>query len=155
MAGINDRPKIEKAARAVAVDGGVVVDCSGVEVMSSSYFDAAVWPLWSASELFPILSKVPPAALDDIELVLKANSGAVWHLAKGEPRLLGQLDPSLVKTLDEVAKRGEVSAGDLAEVDRAIGPTAWSNRLAALYQLRLVRRKKDGRRLNYIVSWRT
>ncbi len=154
MQGTSDKAKIEKAARAAAVDGRVAIDCSGIEVMTSSYFDAAVWPLWSIADFFPMLVKVPTTVIDDIEIVLKANSGAAWHVTKGEPRIIGALDPTLDRTVQEVVKRGEVAAGDLLDVDRAIGPTAWSNRLASLYNLRLVRRKKDGRRLNYVAAWK-
>lgn len=152
--GTADKSKIERAAIAAAVDGRVAIDCSRIEVMSSSYFDAAVWPLWSIADFFPVLTKVPANVLDDIEIVLKANGGAVWSLSKGEPRVVGALDPILERTMQEIVKREEVSAGELAELDRAIGATAWSNRLAALYNLRLVRRSKDGRRLNYVASWK-
>ena len=154
MQGNADKGKIEKAARASAVDGRVAIDCSGIEVMTSSYFDAAVWPLWSIADFFPMLVKVPTAVIDDIEIVLKANSGAAWCVTKGDARIIGALDPTLDRTVQEVVKRGEVAAGDLLDLDRAIGPTAWSNRLALLYSLRLVRRKKDGRRLNYIAAWK-
>lgn len=154
VAGTGDKSKIEKAARNAAVDGRVAIDCSGIEVMSSSYFDAAVWPLWSLADFFPLLTKVPAHVIDDVEIVLKANGGAVWCFTKGEPRIVGALDPTLERTVQEIVKRGEVSAGDLADLDRAIGATAWSNRLAALYNLRLVRRSKDGRRLNYVATWR-
>jgi hypothetical protein len=152
--GTADKSKIEKAARAAAVNGRVAIDCSGIDVMSSSYFDAAVWPLWSIADFFPILTKVPPNVVDDIEIVLKANGGAIWCITRSEPRIVGALDPTLDRTVQEVVKRGEVSAGDLLDLDRAIGPTAWSNRLAALYNLRLLRRSKDGRRLNYVVAWK-
>jgi len=154
IAGAGDKSKIEKAARAAASEGRVAIDCSGIEVMSSSYFDAAVWPLWSLADFFPIMTKVSAHVIDDIEIVLKANGGAAWCLTKGEPRIVGALDSTLERTVQEVVRRGEVSAGDLADLDRAIGATAWSNRLAALYNLRLVRRSKDGRRLNYVATWR-
>lgn len=152
--GTADRTKIEKAARAVAQDGRLTIDFTGVQVLSSSYFDAALWPLWMSEDFFPVLSKVPSTAVDDIEIVLKANGGALWCFAKGEPRILGMLDPTLMRTVEEVVKRGEVVAGDLLSIDHKIGATAWSNRLAALYSLRLVRRKKDGRRMNYVAAWK-
>jgi hypothetical protein len=122
--------------------------------LSSSYFDAAIWPLWTSGELFPVLARVPRAAVDDIEILLKANGGAVWSLGKGTPSCLGVLDPSLATTLGRVIEKGELAAGDLLDVDPSIGATAWSNRLAALHQLRLVRRRKDGRRLIYVAAWK-
>ena len=157
--GQTDYPKIEQAARvAASQDGRVLLDLSGIGVLSSSYFDAALWPLWSLTpELYPGLAKVPQAAVDDIELVLRANQAAVWSF-KGEgdrsPRLLGAIDPTLKGTLDRVAEHGELTAGDLVEAKGSIGATAWSNRLASLHQLRLVRRRKDGRRLIYLLAWK-
>ncbi len=157
--GQTDYPQIEQAARAAASqDGRVLLDLSGIGVLSSSYFDAALWPLWSLTpELYPGLAKVPLAAVDDIELVLRANQAAVWSFkTEGDrsPRLLGAIDPALKLTLDRVAERGELTAGDLVEAKGSIGATAWSNRLASLHQLRLVRRRKDGRRLIYVLAWK-
>jgi hypothetical protein len=159
MPGKTDYPKIEQAARAAASEHGrVLLDLSGVEVLSSSYFDAALWPLWAViPELYPSLVKVPQAAVDDIEIVLRPSGAAVW-LFKSEgdrtPGLLGAIDLALKVTLDRVTKLGELTAADLVDVDRKIGLTAWSNRLAALHQLRLVRRRKDGRRLIYLPAWK-
>ncbi len=158
-AGQADYPKIEKAAKAAAEDDGrIMLDLTGVEVLSSSYFDAAIWPLWSlVPELYPALVKVPQTAIDDIEIILRANSAAVWSFKKDgdrSPHLLGAMDSTLKTTLGRVIDVGELTAGDLVDVDRSIGMTAWSNRLAALHQLRLVRRRKDGRRLIYVPAWK-
>jgi hypothetical protein len=152
-----DQPKLAAAATAAAIDGRVRLDFTGVEVLSSSYFDAAIWPLWTATaELYPALAKVPPSAIDDIEIVLKANGAALWWFADDSrpPAPLGPLDAQLRTTLDHVMAKGEATAGDLLEVDRSIGATAWSNRLAALHQIRLLKRRKDGRRLLYSPAWK-
>jgi hypothetical protein len=159
VAGQTDYPQLEQAARAAASpDGRVLLDLAGIEVLSSSYFDAALWPLWSLTpELYPGLVRVPQAAVDDMELVLRANQAAVWSFkteADRRPRLLGVIDPALRLTLDRVAEHGELTAGDLVEAKGSIGATAWSNRLASLHQLRLVRRRKDGRRLIYLLAWK-
>jgi hypothetical protein len=158
-AGQADYPKIERTVRAAATaDGRVMLDFTGVGVLSSSYFDAGLWPLWSVlPELYPTLSKVPQTAVDDIEIVLRANNAAAWCFRKDadrSPQLLGTIDSALKTTLGRVVEVGELTAGDLIDVDRSIGMTAWSNRLAALHELRLVRRRKDGRRLIYLASWK-
>jgi hypothetical protein len=159
MPGQTDYPKVEQAAKAASSqDGRVLLDLGGIEVLSSSYFDAALWPLWSLTpELYPGLVRVPQAAVDDIELILRANQAALWSFkTEGDrsPRLFGAIDPALKLTLDRVAERGELTAGDLVEAKGSIGATAWSNRLASLHQLRLVRRRKDGRRLIYMLAWK-
>jgi hypothetical protein len=158
-AGQADYPKVERAVRDVASEEGLVLlDLTGIGVLSSSYFDAALWPLWSVvPEVYPTLANIPQLARDDIEIILRANNAAVWCLKKDgdrSPSLLGAVDPALKTTLGRVLERGELTAGDLADVDRTIGMTAWSNRLAALHQLRLVRRRKDGRRLIYVPAWK-
>jgi len=159
MPGKTDYPRIEQAARAAASGHGqVLLDLAEIEVLSSSYFDAGLWPLWrELPELYPSLVRVPRAALDDIEMVLHPSGAAIWlfkNEADQSPGLLGAIDPALKVTLDRVTKLGELTAADLVDVDRKIGLTAWSNRLAALHQLRLVRRRKDGRRLVYMPAWK-
>jgi hypothetical protein len=154
-AGFADRAKIERAVAAAAADGKVVLDCSGLAVLSASYFDAALWPLWSASpELYPLLAKPPQDAIDDITVLLRANGGVILFTEKNaKPQMLGTLDPTLKRTLELVVEKGAVTAGDLLDVDGNIGATGWSNRLAALHELRLVQRRKDGRRLIYSPAW--
>jgi hypothetical protein len=154
-----DYPKIEKAIRSsVREDGRILVDLSGIQIVSSSYFDAALWPLWSATpELYPALTKVAAVAMDDIELVLRAHAAAVWSFSSERdrhPKMLGTLDPVLKVTLGRVVEAGEVSAADLVSADASIGATGWSNRLAALHDLRLVRRRKAGRSLIYMPAWK-
>ncbi len=158
LAGQADHPKVQRAvATGATEDGRVTLDFTGVGVLSSSYFDAAFWPLWSAlPEVYPTLARVPQAALDDIEIVLRANSSGVWCFKKNadRPDLLGAVDPALKGTLGRVVELGELTAADLIDTDRSIGVTAWSNRLAALHQMRLVRRRKDGRRVVYMPAWK-
>lgn len=158
-----DRPKIAGAAERLSPTGLILIDLAGVEVLSSSYFDAALWPLWTVTppDTFPILLNVSTDAADDIKLVLKGVGAAVWiattnptEASPNDPVLLGELDPSLSLTLGTVMARKETTAADLLSVDASIGATAWSNRLAALYQLRLARRRKEGRRLVYVTSWK-
>jgi hypothetical protein len=156
-AGEVDRLPIERAVLAKAAGRAVVLDLAGVHVLTASYFHAAVWPLWTLpTDIYPILAHAPASATDDITIVLTAVGGAVWFLDTGrsdEPARLGELDPTLCTTLDAVVSQGPSTAADLLQVDPRIGTTAWSNRLAALQKLRLLRRYKDGRRQVYLAPW--
>lgn len=163
LAGDADRPKLDAAVQRAMTNGLVLIDLEGTEFLSSSYFDAAIWPLWAVTneDFYPVLANVPAAAADDIAIVLQAHSAAIWSVTprKKAPfsgaRLLGTLDPPLEKIIALVQATGETTAADLAS-DRAnepIGATAWSNRLALLHKLRLLRRRKDGRRLIYGLPW--
>jgi hypothetical protein len=163
LAGEGDRPLLVAAARQVPGGSLLVLDLAGVEVISASYFSAALWPLWSLNEpeVYPLLANVPANGVDDILLVLKDQNAAVWRASSSSasprgpaPELLGMLEPPLQTTLRFVLEKGEATAADLLESDRTIGVTAWSNRLAALYQIRILRRRKDGRRLIYAPSWK-
>jgi hypothetical protein len=61
-------------------------------------------------------------------------------------RVRGPLDSTLRQTLALVAARGEVTASELQQgAGDSVSVTAWNNRLAELYRLRLVRRTKRAR----------
>lgn len=164
LSGEADRASLEAAARRAPAGSLLVLDLIGVEVISSSYFAVALWPLWSIQDLeaSPILANIPEDGVDDILLVLKDQNAAVWRsstephgeLVAEVPELFGALDAPLQTTLRLVVAKGEVTAADLMEADRTIGMTAWSNRLAALSQLRLLSKRKDGRRLIYAATWK-
>jgi len=81
--GAADQPKLQAAVSAVK-SGVVLLDLGGTEFLSSSYFDAAIWPLWATvgEETYPMLGNVPDAAADDIEIVLKEQSAAIWSVTE-------------------------------------------------------------------------
>jgi hypothetical protein len=65
-------------------------------------------------------------------------------------RLIGALDSFLLGTLLKLAQFGEATAGELADKsEEVITPNAWSNRLAALFMLRLVTRNRAGKFWKY------
>jgi len=163
--GIADQPKLMAAANRSAVDGLVLVDLAGAEFLSSSYFDAALWPLWANGneELYPILANVSGAAADDIELVLKPRDAAIWRVAAKKKigfdaaQMLGTLESGLQQIIAVAKSKGAITAADLVSErpTESIGATAWSNRLALLHKFRLLRRRRDGRRLVYCLPWET
>lgn len=76
----------------------------------------------------------------------KIKSGAV-----DEAILLGHLDPALRFTLNAMTEKGTSTAPQMHELfpDQKITVTAWNNRLNDLHSLRLVRRTRVGRGLEY------
>ncbi|HRI65764.1 MAG TPA: hypothetical protein PK156_16070 [Polyangium sp.] len=155
-----DRPRIDTVIRQTRSGDVVVLDLSNVEAMTSSYFSAALWPIWHREpELFPVLANIAQDYAEDIELLLRDRDFAAWHARWDSglhaPAIIGELDSSLHATINHLIQKGEATAGDLLGLENGIGVTAWSNRLATLYQQRLVRRRKDGRRLIYAASWQT
>ena len=65
-------------------------------------------------------------------------------------RLLGQLDPLLFRTLQQVADRPEITAAELSQNSREkITINGWSNRLSDLYRLRLLTRRREGKFWKY------
>src|SRR5688572_23864807 len=154
--GEQDAAALRHAAREAAIGQRVVLDFQGVEFISTSYFDAAFWPLWSKQlELFPLLRNVPADSFDELHFVLKDHAAGVWvDDGSNEPRVIGPLDDTLKKTLALVTSRAGTTAGELAELDSSASATGMSNRLAALYDMRLVRRLKEGRQLVYFGAWK-
>lgn len=153
-----DRLRLEGVTRRSRSGDVVVLDLGNVEAMTSSYFSAALWPIWHRDpEVFPILANISLDCADDIELVLRDRDSAAWHAhwdsGLQASKIIGALDTSLHATVNHLIQKGEATAGDLLGLENGIGVTAWSNRLAVLYQQRLLRRRKDGRRLIYAPSW--
>jgi hypothetical protein len=143
--------------------GGVVfLDFSDVEDLSASWVAAALPPLltWAATpetELYPVLVGVlgnEKKWEDEFELV--ANRAGINFLAAlpattAQGRVLGDLDPILMKTLQAVQTHREVTGAGLKRLhpNEGIGATAWSNRLKDLHTKRLLRRATHGREQLY------
>ncbi len=75
-------------------------------------------------------------------------------VAKGrfrEGKVAGVLDPTALKTLKASTGLAEFTAYDLHErfPKDAVNPTAWNNRLADLYKLRLMQRRRQGKFWKY------
>lgn len=137
----------------------VEVDLSGVHVLTGSYFNAGILPLWDRARdkgCFPVLRGVSDTPRADIEIVLNGRNRAIWATPAtdrfDDAAALGPVDSGLQAILDR-ARSGAVSAVSLYEGDRSIGATAWSNRLAQLHGDLLLRRTKEGRKFLYTVPW--
>ena len=139
----------------------VLLDFKGVKSVNGSWLNAAVAELfrWAGEEsnnIFPVLCRFPLEDLDELDLVAQIN-GQIYPLADDlvEPvrhvRLIGPLDEALKSTLQAVVERGTITGARLYRENRGegIGATAWNNRLKDLYDLRLLNRRKHGRRQLY------
>lgn len=152
------RPLLEDPLSAAGSGAVVVLDFSGINVVTASFFLAAFKGLWER-DVFPVIANSAPEVREEIELALKAAKlRALFgileggHLSAVEPF---NLDPIEAGTYGKVkALGGMATASELYSLDRQIQPTAWSNRLALLYRYRLLRRKNVGRQLVYTVCER-
>jgi hypothetical protein len=158
------RPRFEQAVGRAEDGDLLVLDFSGIELVTPSYLRSALGWVWrdvpGGRELFPVVANLGVDVREDVELALtaaevKAVFGRWDGVAFTDPEPVN-LDAVELDTFRRVAELEEAAAVDLyLRSDRTIQPTAWSNRLAGLHRDRLLRRRKHGRRLLYSLPWRT
>lgn len=116
--------------------------------------------------LFPVVIGGSTEVIDDVNDFFRTRSLPFLQITKRTnsvlktARLLGTLDAFLASTLFSLTQAGDATAAELAERNNeAITVNAWSNRLADLYLLRLVTRRRTGKFWRYsplakeIKSW--
>jgi hypothetical protein len=156
-----EQVRILTAAAGVAEGDIVVLDFAGIESASASYlkrllnpfFDRADGPEGLGREIAPVVMNTAAADLvEDLEdyLAGKRRVLIVAHEADGQlrlARLLGRLDGAAAETFAELAELKETTALQLFEHHRGrtTNQTAWNNRLVQLVELRVARRRRDGR----------
>lgn len=163
LAGEAARPFFEEAVGSETRDAVAVLDFRWVRLTTSSYFLGAFEWLWTSkvareNDIFPILANANQETRDEIELALNAR-GFKALFAQFDAGGLSDvtpfnLDREAAETYEKVSSLGEATATDIFRIDPKIQPTGWSNRLALLYEHRLLRRRKNGRQLIYALSWR-
>ncbi len=117
-------------------------------------------------DLFVCVTGLSADLIAEFQEFLKPRGLPLLHAKKiageavSEAILLGHLDPALRLTLNAVTEQGTCTAPQLHELfpDQKITVTAWNNRLNDLHSLRLVRRIRVGRGLEYspltkIITW--
>ncbi len=156
-------PILESAVAKLAPGTTVLLDLAGTELLTASYFSAGILPLWFAppvlkQDLFPVLCNPTEFTVDEIREALQGTTtpmvllfGQASRIERWEPL---NLDGPSEQTLSRVTELGTCTAADLSQRERGIRATAWSNRLAALHQVRILRRWKKGRQLVYAPCWR-
>ena len=149
------RPLLERL-----LSGGepvLVLDFSGIDYITASYFLAAFTWLWER-EVVPVIANASPEVREEVELALNAASLKVLFGVLSDGRLYEVKPFNLAgieaETYDKVRSLGTATANDLHALNRTIQPNAWSNRLALLYRYRLLRRESVGRQLAYSVCER-
>lgn len=145
----------------LASGDAVALDFAGVESASASWQKRVFNPFFAepdsdegfGCELSPVLLNVTAADLkedltDHLEgkgraLILANDVGTTVRFAK----LVGRMDRAATETFQELCALRESSAQQLYErhPDRTTNQTAWNNRLAQLVEMRLARRRREGR----------
>lgn len=161
------RRKGERLRELVEAEAGVaplvVLDFEDADIVTPSFFLGAVWPLWERAhvEQCPVVANLPPSSVDDLDLVTKLKRTPMWtgRYAAGrfsKPELLGELEMASqdAAILEQIFQRGAVSAAELVDLVGEMGLTGWNNRLAALWQKKLLSRRKVGRTYLYSVPWK-
>jgi hypothetical protein len=130
--------------------------CGQAEVQEKG--SAASLEPWAVRPLplFPVVKKGNPEVMADVDDFFRTRSLPILVASKisttgiKEARLLGELDPVLAHTLQALMDLGEATAGQLADRSKeTITVNGWSNRLADLYLLRLVTRRREGKFWHY------
>jgi hypothetical protein len=170
------RDRVEQTQRD---DDLVMLDFRGVPTTNASYLKASVFRLLLCGRVaatsdsvllesgifplpvYPVLANLDNDVLTEVSeffasrstpiLIanLRAGVSAPTHLKQAT--LEGWIDPSLRETLDLAQQATQVSAPELHQrmPAKGISVTAWNNRLNELWALRLLRRRRAGRRWQY------
>jgi len=155
-----DFPKFMAAVEASPDASTVLLDWSGIEVATASYFGGTYVRLLRMTmtgdlDRYLILTGLNETCLDELKLALELP-GLVALLAdcgknatiKGI-QTFGKLERAYIEAFVEVHRSKGISASELHQKHvrghNGIGKTAWINRLSNLHRLRLVRKQKTGR----------
>ena len=139
------------------------LDFSGVSVATVSFLRECVVGYrnharshWNS--IYPVVANLAGSIREDLELFLRdrGDAMAICDLDKAgratNVQLVGRLDGKQDLTLRAVIEQGEIDATTLAERfkgEKAVSPTAWNNRLAALATKGLVIELSSGRSKRY------
>jgi hypothetical protein len=140
----------------------VALDFHGIEALTPSYFKKALLPIWTdpgpEREFFPVVANVRDGIDEDLAVSLGWCGLSTWEetLETRDTKSyapFAKIDGSLFDTLSIIHELKHATAGSLADRYRQISSSAWSNRLAILYDRRMLARYKQGRQLIYTLPW--
>ena len=158
--GLRDLPKFMAAVEEALSGDTVVLDWSGIEIVTASYLGATFGTLLRMAmsgdlDRYFVMTGLNKAGLDELKLVIEVQKliALVGDLHKDgslhNVQSIGMLDPAYAETLQVVQKVKTASATNLyrraPNSGTRIGKTAWINRLSNLHRLRLVRKQRVGR----------
>jgi len=162
--GMRDFPKFMSAV-AEAPDGStIILDWSGIDLATASYFGSAIIPIIRMTmvgdlDRYFVFAGLNQTSLDELKLVIEYSQLVVFlgDLDKGgsvgNMRVLGKLESPYAETLAAIQTAENASAsglhGQQHRTGTRIGKTGWVNRLSHLHRLRLIKKRKVGRELMF------
>jgi hypothetical protein len=167
--GEQHRKLVAEALFADPVRAGLVVavlDFDGIEFATASYLKAVIFALAkeplknsqnSEISVFPLVRNLSGALAEELSIVCRSERFTCLEITKYDKkgllagRVHGEIDNSLKRALQLLRTLSPATAPALAEQapDEKVNVTAWNNRLAELFRLRLATRFKDGRFWKY------
>ena len=146
-------------------EGQVLLDFDGVASASASYLKRILNPFFVPlsdaesfrREVFPVISNLNSKDLrEDMEAYLASSERVLILAEKTEAGvqfldLLGPLDGAAAETFTALRNLKTATAAQLyfRDKDRMSNQTAWNNRLARLVEMRIARRRREGRNWIY------
>ena len=144
---------------AAPVDGDrvVLLDFDKIKAVTPSYLKQTLPVLYEIAETestrtFPLYENLSTSAEDDLDhfLIARRLPGILVKTERNSTvfeKRIGWLEPAANETLSRLSAIGSGSAADVMAMvgGSAIALTAWNNRLAELFRLRLATRAKNGR----------
>lgn len=142
----------------------VVFDFRSISLASASYLKAGLFTLLKdtpigaqAAQFYAAVANVSAEIIEELQVVSHSENqpclcALKWnHKQIEKARILGSLEPTVKRTLELLTACGETTAGALGTglPSEGINATAWNNRLAELYRLRLATRRKEGKHWYY------
>lgn len=144
----------------------VILDFAGVDFATASYFKSAILGLArevvhcstrSEVSVFPVVHNLSEDLREELAIVCRSERFPCLEVTRRSQRglvagrLYGEIDISLKRTLQLLRSLAPGTAALLAEQspDEKVNVTAWNNRLAELFCLRLATRFKEGRFWKY------
>ena len=142
----------------------VEFDFDHVEVVTASWIVGAFVPLMRLSaesriDSYPVLCGVDGDLRDDFEFVSEQTGQPYvdWcpRNRRSKAKLIGRLESQERETLKAVAVSEEATGADLKRSmpDVSVSASGWNNRLRDLHQKRLLRRRTEGRRQLYSLTF--
>ena len=139
-----------RALAALPPGGRLVVDLSGMEVLSGSFADEALASLLSElrdgelPDRYLLIRADDEELLEDLSERLSRRGLALLALVRDGYRVLGKLPPYLAEALEQVIEQGRLTSLELARL-LGISVQNASVRLRELAKLRLIRMVQESR----------
>lgn len=159
------RRKGERCREAIEQAAGVrllvFLDFREAETVTPSFFNAGPWSLWERPRLeqHPMVANLPEISVDDLEWVTRERRTPIWtgRLANSgfeRPLLIGEIDEGDGEAIGRIFEAGMTSAAELAAASPRLSASGWNNRLAGLWQKRVLKREKIDGRYRYSLPWK-